>query len=243
MCLQQRFVLAERNVPVALPHPDFLKLNRPDYSLTQCFQQLEKLAPTAFRHWHRMLDVNASAYEGFPIDSCSVIGHPISDKFRLFLRPYLSGTVLDIGCGPQPVPQYLQNHPLELIAGVDPLMPQEPHPFVFAQGTAEFLPWADETFDTVVCSTSLDHVLLLDCAFAEISRVLKKNGTFVVWVSFLPGSKKYDPYSPDIRPVDAFHLFHFDREWFLSMLEERFCTLELFEVDASSHFGGFRPLR
>jgi hypothetical protein len=85
-------------------------------------------------------------------------------------------------------------------------------------------------------------VLLLDCAFAEICRVLEKNGTFVTWVSFLPGSKKYEPYSPAIQPVDAFHLFQFDREWFLELMAERFSAIELFEVDACSHFATFRPL-
>jgi SAM-dependent methyltransferase len=213
-----------------------------DYSLDRCFQQLKKMAPVAFGHWHKLLDVNSSAYEGLPIDSCSVPGHPVGEKFRKFLRPYLAGTVLDIGCGPQAVPQYLTDHPANLIAGIDPLLPLDPHPFDFVQGTAEFLPWNHGTFDTVIASTSLDHILLLDRAMSEISRVLKPTGTFVVWVSFVPGAKEYNPYSTDIQPLDQFHLFHFDYSWFLTMMAEKFNIVELYNIDESSYFCSFRPL-
>ncbi len=98
----------------------------------------------------------------------------MAELFGCFLAPLLHGTVLDIGCGPQPVPSYLANYPTESIAGLDPLA--APHPFVFHHGVAEFLPWDDASFDLVITATSLDHVLLLDRSIDEFRRVLKPGG-------------------------------------------------------------------
>jgi SAM-dependent methyltransferase len=220
--------------------PVSLAPNQTDYSLDGCFQKLKALAPVAYSHWHRLLEVNAHAYVGFPVDSCSVAGHPVAEHFRGFLHAYLTGPVLDIGCGPQPVPRYLADYPVELIAGLDPLAPPTPHPFAFVQGTAEFLPWPDATFDAVIASTSLDHILLPDLSMQEICRVLKPNGHFVTWVSFVPGAKDYEPYSPEAAPIDAYHLFHFDRPAFETLMQKYFVARERFCLDGESWFWSFQ---
>ncbi|OHB69191.1 MAG: hypothetical protein A2V70_02130 [Planctomycetes bacterium RBG_13_63_9] len=196
--------------------------------LSDCLEKLDELAPHAFPIWRELLDVNADTYLDFPIHSCSVEGHPMAEMFRCFLKPYLGGAVLDVGCGPQPVPYYLLDYPVERMAGVDPLPPAAPHPFVFVHGVAEFLPWEDQTFSVVVVGTSLDHVLLLDRALGEIRRVLKPDGHLVTWVSFIPGAARYDPYSPDVQKVDDYHLFHFDRPWFEDLLGVHFIAEEHF---------------
>ncbi len=193
--------------------------------------QLRPHAPQAFDVWHKLLTVNAQAYEGFPVDSCAVAGHVCGELFRCFLATHLHGNALDLGCGPQGVPLYLQDYPVEHIAGVDPLAPVEPHPFVFHQGVAELLPWRDGTFQTVIAATSLDHVLLLDRALDEIARVLAPRGRFVTWVSFIPGSARYNPYRTDIKPIDPYHLFHFDQTWFEAVLGERFRLVERCVLD------------
>jgi SAM-dependent methyltransferase len=235
----QRLTLGDRFPPGPAPGPDVcLTPIEPSYSMAGCVARLRELAPAACAEWERLLAVNATAYAGFPVDSCSVRGHPLAEKFRGFLRPYLTGAVLDIGCGPQPVPEYLAGHPTTRIAGLDPLPAL--HPFVFVQGTAEFVPWADRTFDTVVAATSLDHVLLLDRALREIRRVLRPDGTFVTWVSFQAGAATYDPYRPDVRPVDEFHLFHFDRLWFEAAVGVEFTPVEVFDLLGST-FVALRP--
>jgi|GEM_PF-1312452 len=184
-------------------------------NLDECFRFFEKVAPEAFSIWEKLFEANKSAYEGCPIHSCSMKGHPMASHFRDFLAPWLGGTVLDIGCGPQPVPSYLEPYPHELIAGIDPLQPSEKaHPFLFHQGFCEFLPWNDNSFDTVVAATSLDHVFLLDRAMEEVARVLKDDGIFIVWVAFSAGAARYDPRNANIKAIDEYHLFHFDRPWF-----------------------------
>lgn len=237
--LHQRQIIAQRLSDSFGKPEGHVQFYQQDYRFDDCLCKLRQLAPVACQHWERLLRENANAYCGFPIDSCSVSGHPVAEQFRLFLQLYLHGNVLDIGCGPQPVPCYLNNHPTHCIAGIDPLSSSTIHPFTFVQGVAEFLPWADKTFDLVVAATSLDHVLLLDKALSEIRRVLRPNGYFVTWVSFIPGSPEYDPYSSDITPVDCYHLFHFDRPWFEKIMSQYFTPVEFFDVDGQSSFWSF----
>ena len=228
--LQQRAVLSalDDGKPTAGPPPAKLS---PIPSLDQALEELSGMAPGAFPLWRELLDVGAKTYEGFPDHSCSVGTHEMAAMFRSFLRPYWGGHVLDIGCGPQPVPSYLRGYPLDLVHGLDPLSSPDDHPFDFVPGLAELLPWQSGQFDLVVAATSLDHVLLLDRSLAEVRRVLRPGGRFVVWVAFIPGSQRYDPHRRDIRKVDDYHLFHLDRDWFLEELQPYFDVLETFSYD------------
>jgi SAM-dependent methyltransferase len=222
--LRQRMVLCERaRRPEAPPR----ELAAPRHvAMEELYHRLEQAAPDAFRIWRGLMDTNARAYEGTPIHSCSVAGHPMAELFGFFLRPYLRGYVLDVGCGPQPTPSYLEGYPRNLVSGLDPLSKPEDHPFVFVQGLAEFLPWADGQFDVVIAATSLDHVLLLEKSLQEIKRVLAPDGVFVVWVGYVRGAARYDTWALPVRAVDQYHLFHFDRDWFLEFIQKELTVLE-----------------
>ncbi len=50
----------------------------------------------------------------------------------------------------------------------------------FQHGDAENLTFKDETFDLVICSEVLEHLLAPQDALAEIRRVLKKNGVLIL---------------------------------------------------------------
>lgn len=205
--------------------------------LTDCFdletskRALSGEVPNAFREWNRLLEINASSYDGLPSHSCSIDGNSMANEFAAFLQPYLRGQVLDIGCGPQPVPSYLANYPTNKIAGIDPISRREDHPFEFVSGVCEYLPWANEQFDVAVAATSLDHVLLLERSFSEIKRVLRPSGHFVTWVTFVEGAKPYDPRARNIKPIDQFHLFHFSKNFFLRSVEPYFNVAEAFHFD------------
>ena len=47
-------------------------------------------------------------------------------------------------------------------------------------GMAEFLPFKDNVFDTVMFNTSLDHILDYNLAISEGTRVLKKRGILII---------------------------------------------------------------
>lgn len=57
-----------------------------------------------------------------------------------------------------------------------------PRSAVFTVGDAGRLPFADESFDRVICSEVLEHLPDVDLALSEIDRVLKPGGRFALSV-------------------------------------------------------------
>ena len=203
---------------------------------------MRQRAPKAFAAWSEAFEENrleyAAAERNFA--SLSVRSNPAAEAFATWLQPYLLGRMLDIGCGPQPVPIYLQRHCESLIAGIDPLRPFTSHPFVFCEAFAEQIPWDDRSFERVVCATSLDHVFDLDRALDEIVRVLTDDGVFLLWVAFVDGAAPYELDRVTSR-LDRFHLFHFDRPWFYPLITKRFTIIEDWAMDSQSHYIALRP--
>ena len=48
-----------------------------------------------------------------------------------------------------------------------------------------------------------------------------------------------DPTTSDGESLDEFHLFHFDKTWFLELITERFGIIEEINIDNFSHFYRF----
>jgi SAM-dependent methyltransferase/uncharacterized protein YehS (DUF1456 family) len=212
-------------------------------ALQDVFASLARRAPAAWPLFKQALDIGTRSYEGFPVGSCSVDGHREAERFGAFIYPYLRGYVLDVGCGPQPIPSYLSGYPTELIRGIDPISTADEHPFEFVSAVAEDIPWEEASFDVVCSGTTLDHFFLLDVALREIRRVLKPGGHFVAWISEAPGSELYDPYGERLTQADEEHLFHIDRAWFLPVMHElAFEEIEIlsFSVPFKHLFMSFR---
>lgn len=199
--------------------------------------ELRKLHPAVFPLWARInFNVTPKEFARNPQTSCALGKRATDEPFAGFVAPHLHGRVLDVGCGPWPLPIYVRGYPLHLLYGVDPLEPFEPHPFTFARGFAEFIPFPDGSFDTVIAATSLDHTLSLTQALSEVRRVLARHGTFLVWDGFVKGSPPYDPNDPGLQPVDDYHLFHFDESWFESLMRDTgFSVREKVAFDPSPH--------
>jgi SAM-dependent methyltransferase len=201
--------------------------------------ELAKRFPRAFPIWQELFENGRREYEARPETSLSVMGNPGAQAFRQFLSIYLDCHVLDIGCGPQAMPLYFEGYDIERLAGIDPLPGVSHRNFEFVEGFAEFLPWPDGEFDTVTVATSLDHVLCIDMVLSEIRRVLRPSGHCVVWVGFIPGSPIYDPNALNIEAIDQYHIFHFDRDWFLDLMTKYFTLEEEFPFDSGSYFYAF----
>ena len=210
-----------------------------DPTLDTTFRMLEERYPRLFPVYRELLEAGERSYQANPCDSLSVYDNPGSVIFRAFCLPNLRGAVLDVGCGPVPVPIYLHGYDLGLVAGIDPFGSAEMHPFVFVQAIAEAIPWADDSFDTLVAATSFDHFLDLSQGLSEMARVLKPNGELIAWVYYVPGMPPYDPHAEDAGKFDEFHLFHLDKPWFLRMMAPHFAILEELNIDGFSHFYRF----
>ena len=132
--------------------------------------------------WEELQRNGELLYAADPPSSLSVGAREDAALFADFAE--LAGTVLDVGCGPQPTPSYAEGFDGTFI-GMDPLAGTA-RAIPFVQGIAEFLPFRDKTFDRVLFATSLDHVLSPRRALAEARRVLRTDGAAALWLGDVP---------------------------------------------------------
>jgi SAM-dependent methyltransferase len=110
-------------------------------------------------------------------------------KYWLYPRlcRHLTGRVLDIGCG---LGDFLRYRPDTIGVDVNPnavswCNSQGLRALLMQDGV---LPFADHSFDAVVLDNVLEHIKEPQALLAEIKRVLKADGVFLVGV---PGRKGY----------------------------------------------------
>ena len=198
-------------------NPPSLRENYLTYE--QSLSELELIVPDTYKVWRSLQENGEKAYLTDMESNCAVDSRKDVEIYKKFASFYLKGTVLDIGCGPKK-PAYLNDYTSSLIYGIDPMITETQDDFTFMRNIAEFLPWEDDSFDTIITGTSLDHILLLDRAINEMKRCLKPTGTLLCWIAVIKGSRKYDPYLPNIKPIDNYHLFHIDRPWFEELMAD-----------------------
>jgi len=134
------------------------------------------------RRWGLWEALQANGEEAYELDPPSSLSVGERDDVRAFAAfADLRGVVLDVGCGPQRIPSYAVGMAGELV-GIDPLTGEQPRDFAFVKGIAEYLPFADGSFDRVLFATSLDHVLSPELTLAEARRVTRRGGAVVVWL-------------------------------------------------------------
>lgn len=103
--------------------------------------------------------------------------------FGLTEQDYSGKQILDVGCGPRGSLDWA--HMAKQRVGLDPLADsyKKINPKLqmdLVKGSAEAMPFADESFDVVSCFNALDHVDDLQPSLKEIHRVLKEGGQFLL---------------------------------------------------------------
>ncbi len=107
-----------------------------------------------------------------------------TSSFGLDPSFYAGRAVLDVGCGPRGSLEWASEASRRV--GLDPLagryreLGTDRHAMQYVEAQAETMPFEPESFDVVSSFNSLDHVDDLDAAAAEIVRVLRPGGTFLL---------------------------------------------------------------
>ena len=107
-------------------------------------------------------------------------------------------TILDVGCGISTVLHYIdgEKHGIDPLADEYRKLYQYPEDINISQGRGEDLPFKDQCFDIVFCSNVLDHTENPHKTIAEIFRVLKTSGSFVLTVEVFAADNKRDLAHP-----------------------------------------------
>ncbi|WP_324741239.1 methyltransferase domain-containing protein [Tsuneonella sp. CC-YZS046] len=119
----------------------------------------------------------------------------------------IEGKVLDFGCGSKPYEELFTR--ASAYVGIDVEQSGHDHASskvdVFFDGRT--IPFADASFDSVVCFEVMEHVPDLTLALSEIRRVLKPDGVFLASIPFAFPEHE-TPY--DFRRLTRFGI---DRQW------------------------------
>ena len=106
------------------------------------------------------------------------------EELEALIRGHLTerSNVLDLGCGRGGVVELFWRD-VKVAAGLDPDVPSlaehRTHGMPVIRGRGEHLPFADESFDLIVCLWVLEHIERPDEVFSEVRRVLRPGGHFV----------------------------------------------------------------
>ncbi len=103
------------------------------------------------------------------------------------IEQYAAGArrILDIGCGEGQVSRRLAGPGVEVV-GLDPTASQVRSAYErggsarYLRAGAEALPCGDGQFDTVVLCLAIEHVMAVETAIREVSRVLAPGGRFLL---------------------------------------------------------------
>ncbi|HEY0790379.1 MAG TPA: class I SAM-dependent methyltransferase [Chthoniobacterales bacterium] len=97
---------------------------------------------------------------------------------------YAGKRILDIGCGPRGSLEWADMAAERV--GLDPLVPSylkigaDRHKMAYVAASSDAIPFATEHFDVVCAFNSLDHVAHLEKTVAEIKRVTRSGGLFLL---------------------------------------------------------------
>lgn len=131
--------------------------------------------------WYRRQQFEPGALGGW-VNPFAFARKGLSDAL-VPLLPHLRGEVLDVGCGTMP---YRSRIAATRYVGLDYDTPEKR-----AAKVADVLydggrfPFADASFDGVLCTQVLEHVFTPEAFLGEIARVLRPGGVLVLTVPFV----------------------------------------------------------
>ena len=184
----------------------------------------DRTKSSLWRTWEQLQENGVVSYEADPLHNLSVGKRKDCANFARFCGYH--GVVLDVGCGPQDWPAYLDADSPARFVGIDPLASDVPTRLLKVRALAEFLPFREGVFDQVIFATTLDHFVDPTAALAEANRVCRAGGTIEIWF----GHKRSDAPRPATSPEwyrrlrtpegadDQFHIKRLDMDRFFELI-------------------------
>lgn len=115
-----------------------------------------------------------------PATTLSILPNALVGRWLASRAEDVTGDLLDLGAGNQPFRPWYEPKVKTTIA-VD----ATPAPGLDALAFAAPIPFLDDSFDTVLCTSVLEHVSDAEAAVAEMARVLRPGGHLLITVPFL----------------------------------------------------------
>lgn len=108
----------------------------------------------------------------------------VENEIARCAKLYLSGRMIDIGCGTRPFECIISPYISEYV-GLDRANPFNKDAKIDLIGSASDIPAADESFDSALSTAALEHLAEPESAIRECYRVLRHNGIAVYTVPFI----------------------------------------------------------
>jgi SAM-dependent methyltransferase len=166
------------------------------------------LFPTAFKH-HSELSYWRSRFNAEKGSLSNSHYEPLyTTVYDLTRDDYTDKAVIDIGCGPRGSLEWATMAAERV--GLDPLADQylklgaSKHAMKYVTAPSENIPFPDGYFDIVTCLNALDHVDKISETIAEIKRVTRKGGFFLVSVEIDHLPTPMEPLVLTERDMDQF---------------------------------------
>ncbi len=142
----------------------------------------------------------------------------LSDSFSLDPRFFDGKGVLEVGCAPLSRIHYV--HEASSRVGLDPLVVDMknffPHGTSPVQGVGEHLPFADQTFEVVLCINTLDHVFEPVLLLKEMHRVIRNGGALLLLSNTFRVAR---PLRSVLDFADRSHPYHFEESELFELIE------------------------
>lgn len=121
-----------------------------------------------------------------------LIAQLVVTQYEQYLAQFAHGHLIDLGCGKVPFYGLYKNHVTRITCADWPQTIHTSHHVDVFCNLNQPLPFADETFDTVILSDVLEHLAAPHLALAEIARILRPGGVvflntpFFYWLHETP---------------------------------------------------------
>jgi len=180
---------------------------------------------TLLRMWKLRNSIASADYDARAFDSIV----PLQRYWQRRRYRVITGMVdtskscLDIGCGSSRILSGLNDHSVGLDINLSKLLYARCYRRPLVNGSIFALPFSDNTFEQVVCSQVIEHLVAGEQPFLEIARVLRDGGSLVLgtpdygrlnWVMM---ERLYKFFAPGAYADQ--HITHYTRDSLIRMLE------------------------